>query len=739
MAAAPLETLEGVVERIIFSSEADAWSVIRLRIAGQSKPVTSVGNLLGVQPGENLRLSGRWGDDPKYGRQFRASSYVTVAPSTLTGLEKYLGSGMIQGIGPVIARRLVAHFGLDALEIIDDHPERLAEVKGIGQARIEKIRAAWIEQREIKNVLVFLQSHGISATFAARIYKRYGNRALGIVRNDPYRLARDIQGIGFLTADALAGRLGIGKDSPRRATAGVSHVLGLGVSEGHVFIPRDRLVRDAGAVLDMSRTRVEDAVDQLIQSGEFVAEPRPGDMPAIYRASMHAAETNLAARLLALSTTPARPLAIRGERAVAWFEKCEGLTLAPRQREAILKGLHEKVLILTGGPGTGKTTLVNAWIRILGAKGVRIRLCAPTGRAARRLADSTGWEATTVHRLLEYNPRKGIFERHAGRPLQTDLVIVDEASMLDLPLSDHLISALPSPCRLFLVGDVDQLPSVGPGNILGDMIHSRVVAVLRLEEIFRQAKHSQIVANAHRVNHGKLPRTATPDQDSDFFFIEKQEPEQVLEAIERLVARRIPARFHLDAINDIQVLTPMYRGLLGTHNLNARLQALLNPEGRTLVRGGRLLRVGDKVMQVHNDYQREVFNGDVGRVVDIDSEAREVGVRFDGRRVLYGAPDLDELTLAYACSVHKAQGSEYPCVVMVVHSQHHVMLQRNLLYTGITRGRQLVILVGSRRALSVAVRNNRVTSRLTRLAWRLRGGKNSSPGQDARSTFSGLS
>ncbi len=715
----PAATLDGILERVTYVNEENAWSVVRLAVRGRKEPVTAVGNLLGVQPGESLRLSGRWTVDRTYGEQFRVEAYETVRPATLVGIEKYLGSGLVKGVGPVMARRLVERFGLETLEVVDRTPGRLTEVRGIGTVRSARIAKAWVEQRQIREVMVFLQGHGVSPTFAVRIYKQYGDRSIAVVTENPYRLALDVFGIGFKTADRIAARIGVSPASPERAQAGLLHVLGEASDEGHVFLPRGRLVERAAALLAVEAPVVEAAIDALALARAVAVVATEGDEAGIYLASLEAAERGLASGLLALLATPARPIEIDVERALAWYEAAAGITLAPEQGEAIGRAATEKLLVVTGGPGTGKTTLVNGIIRILEKKGRRILLAAPTGRAAKRLAETTGREARTLHRLLEFDPKAGGFARDRHRPLEADLVIVDEASMLDVVLAYALVKALPPACQLVLVGDVDQLPSVGPGSVLGDLIGSGVAPVVRLSRIFRQAEASLIVVNAHRVNRGEMPELRAQGAGADFFFVEAEEPEAVLAALERLVAERIPRRFGFDPVDDVQVLTPMHRGLLGAAALNAELQALLNPSGAAVVRGGRLFRVGDKVMQTRNNYDLDVYNGDIGRIAAVDEVERTVAVRFDGRAVTYDGADLDELVLAYACSVHKAQGSEYPCVVVPVHTQHYVMLRRNLLYTAITRGRRLVVLVGSRRALAIAVKNRRVEPRFTRLAERL--------------------
>ncbi len=721
----PPATLEGILERVTYVNEQNAWSVVKLDVPGKKDLVTVVGNLLGVQPGENLRLRGHWTVDGTYGEQFKADGYVTVKPATLVGIEKYLGSGLVRGIGKVMAKRLVEQFSIATLEVIEQAPERLREVDGIGPVRSARIAKAWVEQKQIKDVMVFLQSHGVSSTFAIKIYKHYQDRSIAVVKENPYRLAIDIFGIGFKTADKIAGQLGISPSSPERAQAGVLHVLGELSNEGHVYYPRPKLIETAAALLEIDPGLIETAVGALAEAGQVVVTPvlegggQGPDGVAVYLASLHRAESGAAELGHALVRSPARPVAIDVERAIAWFEERQKLTLAPEQREAIRRAITSKLLVITGGPGTGKTTLVNGIIQILEKKGHRILLGAPTGRAAKRMTETTGHEAKTLHRLLEFDPKTMSFLRDRQRPLEADLVIVDEASMIDTVLAYNLMKAVPPSAQLILVGDIDQLPSVGPGSVLQDVIRSGAADVVRLAHIFRQAEGSLIVVNAHQVNHGDMPRLGSPGAEGDFFFIEKQQPEEVLHAMKIIVKERIPEKFGFDPVNDIQVLTPMHRGLLGAVSLNAELQALLNPHGLSIVHGSRMFRVGDKVMQVRNNYDLEVFNGDIGRIEAIDEEDRTVAVVFDGRSVTYERADLDELVLAYACSIHKSQGSEYPCVVMPVHTQHYVMLQRNLLYTGITRARKLVVLVGTRRALAIAVKNDKTEARFTQLAARL--------------------
>jgi exodeoxyribonuclease V alpha subunit len=711
-------TLEGTLERIAFINEENAWSVVKIAVPDRREPVTAVGNLLGVKPGENLQLTGRWIQDKRFGEQFQVESFQTVVPATLAGIERYLGSGLVHGIGKVMAERLVARFGLKTLEVIDTHPERLTEVEGIGRVRSEQIRRAWIEQRAIKDVMVFLHSHGVAMSHATKIYKRYGDKAIAAVRENPYRLAADIFGIGFQTADEIARNLGVAPGAPARCQAGVLHVLRSLADEGHVAAPRADLVERARALLEVDEDLVQGALAPLVEREQIVIEQVP-DGQAVYLEALHIAERGIAELLERLMRARAKPLEIDIGRAVAWFEERQQITLAPEQREAIALSAHRKALVITGGPGTGKTTLINAILQILEKKGRSTLLAAPTGRAAKRMAETTGHEARTLHRMLEFTPKSNAFARGPSHPLDADLVIVDEASMLDTVMMYSLLRALPPHCQIVLVGDVDQLPSVGPGSVLLDLIRSGALPVVRLSHIFRQAEQSRIVVNAHRVNQGELPLSSADDPNADFFFIERQEPEDVLVTMKALLTERIPRKFGLHPTRDIQVLTPMHKGLLGAAALNQELQALFNPEGPSIVRGTRVFRVGDKVMQVKNDYDLDVFNGDVGHVATIDTEARTVTVVFDGRHVVYDEGQLDELALAYACSIHKSQGSEFPCVVLPLHTQHFVMLKRNLLYTAMTRARRLVVIVGSKRALSTAVSSADTVTRFTGLARRL--------------------
>lgn len=717
-----LATLEGAVDHIVFQSEETGFTVLRVEDPEREKPVVAVGMLPGVRPGERLRMQGRWVDDRKFGRQFRAETFVTLKPSTLVGIRKYLESGMIKGVGKVMAERIVDEFGLETLDVLDESPEKLVAVEGIGKSRIESIRASWAAHNEIQAVMIFLQSHGVSAGFAQKIFRCYGTKSISKVSENPYRLAIDIPGIGFRSADQIAVNLGIERDSPKRIEAGVVHVLSELSSRGHVYLPHDGLVAKTLEILDVGdRVLVVAALGVLAERGDVVVE-RVGDDDAVYLNALYLCERGAAERLAKLGKEVGREVKIDVPRAIRWFEEQYDIRLGDEQRDALRTTIEGRVVVLTGGPGTGKTTLVNAILQVLGRKLKKIELAAPTGRAAKRLAEATGREARTIHRLLEYNPQTVTFARDEDNPIDADLVIIDETSMLDIVMFHQLLLAIPFGARLVLVGDVDQLPSVGPGRVLHDVIESGVVAVARLEQIFRQAAESLIITNAHRIHHGEMPHFRSTHDHGDFFFHECEDPEAALAVIKRLVAERIPARFGLRPIEDVQVLTPMHKGELGSIRLNEELQELLNPAADALERGGRKYRVGDKVMQIQNNYDLEVFNGDIGRIALIDIKERKVSVSYEGRLVEYETSDLDELVLAYACSIHKAQGSEFPAVVIPLHTQHWVMLKRNLVYTAVTRGKKLVVVVGSRRALATAVRNEREQPRFSALAARVRGG-----------------
>jgi len=717
-------TIEGAVARITYVSEETQYVVARLDVPGRPDPVTIVGTVLSLTPGETLRVHGWWSHHPKFGEQFKVERYESIVPATVAGIQKYLGSGMIKGIGPVFAKRLVEAFGEETLKIIEETPGRLGEIAGIGPIRQQRITTAWAEQREIREVMLFLQGHGVSPAYAVKIFKTYGQAAIATVRENPYRLARDIRGIGFKTADKVARELGIPTDSPLRAAAGILHTLNELTDEGHVYVPEGELLHAAEETLEIPAALLPDALAALAADEAVVVEPLPAAGRAVYLAGLHVSETQLARRVEDLLRAPRTVPPIDMNQALPWVEEKTGLALTEEQRQAVRLAFQEKLLILTGGPGTGKTTILQAVIRLLEAKRLRMHLASPTGRAAKRLAEVTGHEASTLHRLLEWNPRQGGFQRNARNPLETDVVVVDEASMIDLVLAHHLFQAIPLTATLLLVGDADQLPSVGPGTVLRDLLSAPSVPAIRLTTIFRQAAQSRIVANAHRVNRGEFPdlSAAGAGPTQDFFFLPEEEPEKLQQLIVDLAQRRLPGRYGLDPLADIQVLTPMHRGPIGAGQLNAALQAALNPPktGATeLLRGGRIFRAGDRVLQTRNNYDQAVYNGDLGRITAIAPTDQTVMVQIDDREVSYDFSDLDELTLAYAMTVHKSQGSEYPCVILAMHTTHYPMLQRNLLYTALTRAKRLLVVVGTKKAIAIAAKNDAIRRRYSRLTERL--------------------
>ena len=724
MAGEPETTLDGTVDAVVFRNDETFFTIARFVTAGHQH-VTVRGQLFDVKPGMPLKLRGAWVVDKKYGRQFEVASYQLDAPETIVGIERFLGSGLIPGIGAELARRLVEKFGKETLEVIDRAPERLVEVSGIGAQRAQKLSEAFAAQRHIQDVMVFLRGHGVSSAFAARIYKRYGKDSVNVVRQNPYRLAHEVWGIGFRTADSIAMQLGIARDAPQRLEAGILHALELAVEDGNLHVPDDELVARAAELLQIGSELLPPRLGALESSHLIVREVLGDRGPCSALPELHDAEVEAAARLAALVTGHARPIALDISAAIHAFESLTTLTLAAQQHRAVEAALRDTCTVITGGPGVGKTTIVKAIVHIARAGRKRVQLAAPTGRAAKRLGEATGVEAMTIHRLLEYQPHEGGFQRTPEHPLELDVLVVDEASMIDTPLFRSLLAALVPGAQLVLVGDIDQLPSVGPGNVLGDVIESGAATVIRLTEIFRQAAASKIVVSAHRINAGELPELDAPAATSDFYFIARDEPEVARSTIVELVAERIPARFKLDSIDDIQVLTPMHRGDLGTAALNKALQDRLVPAGAEagpeLVRGDRTFRKRDKVMQLRNDYDRGVFNGDIGVIDSIDLEGGVIRAAFDGGRIVtYERAELDQLVHAYAVSVHKSQGSEYPAVVIALAGQHFMMLQRSLLYTAVTRGKRLVVIVGSKRAVSQAVRNAEARRRYTWLAQRLR-------------------
>ncbi|MDJ0885479.1 MAG: ATP-dependent RecD-like DNA helicase [Desulfobacterales bacterium] len=716
-----MEALSGQLEKVTYYNEISGFTVARLMTKDGGVPVTVVGPLMNPRPGEVLHLEGEWQQHAAYGRQFRVSSFKIGYPTTEKSIRSYLGSGHIKGIGPEMATRIVARFGRRTLAVIEADIQRLQEVKGIGTKRMAQIREAWSQHRDLREIMLFLQVHELPTGHAARILQTYGDKAVAVLRGNPYRLADDIQGIGFKTADRMARQLDFDPTAPARVEAGVLHLLGADAEKGHVYCPRPELEKEVTELLGVDNALASAAIDRLAKKKRLVLDSRAAPPTAsVYQASLHHNEVSVARHLLRLQHDQGGLSPLDADQALAWVQPHLGLELAAQQKKAVAASLDANVLVITGGPGTGKTTIIKAILALQNRRQARIHLTAPTGRAAKRMAETTGSRATTIHRLLEFSFQKGGFQRNPDRPLVTDLVIVDEASMIDIRLMDHLLGALPSSARLILVGDIDQLPSVGPGNVLRDIIACGCFPVATLTEIYRQARSSAIIVNAHRVNAGDMPGLKNDSADNDFFFITREDPEQALETVVHLVAERIPKGFGLDPLRDIQVLSPMHRGLVGASNLNRVLQARLNPSDQELVRGAYTLRLNDKVMQVRNNYDKEVYNGDIGFVVRIDLAAATVGILFEGREVAYDTSELDEIVLAYAVSVHKSQGSEFPAVVVPLLTQHYVLLQRNLLYTAITRGRRLVVIVGTSKALALAVKNASPRRRYTALERRIR-------------------
>jgi len=718
--------LDGTIERFVYRAEDTSFTVARF--ASGADQVTVVGELFGVQEGLPLRLRGHWVLDRKWGRQFKVATYQLKSPETLVGIERFLGSGLIPGVGPELARRLVGTFGMETLEVIDRQPARLTEVPGIGTKKAATIAEAFAGQRHVQDVMVFLRGIDVSPAFAARIVKKYGNDAIAVVKANPYRLAHEVWGIGFRTADAIADKLGIARDAPERLEAGLLHALETSAEDGHLHLPDDELLARAADLLGVAADPLPARFAALEERRLVVRETLGHRGPCCALPWAHLAEAEAADLVAESLRTPARPLGLDVHAAIHAFESVTGVTLAEQQRRAVEAALIEKCVVITGGPGVGKTTIVKAIVHLARLVHRRVALAAPTGRAAKRLSEATQWEATTIHRLLEYSPHEGGFVRTRENPLDADLIIVDEASMVDAQLFHALVAAAPSGAQLVLVGDIDQLPSVGAGAVLQELIATEPfggATVIRLTEIFRQAAESKIVRSAHDIDQGKVPDLESPADpaSTDFFFIGREDPESARATVIELVTERIPQRFGFDPITEVQVLAPMHRGELGTSALNHALQQALNPadpQAAELTRGDRLFRRGDKVMQLKNDYDKNVFNGDIGQILAVDKGAGVLRVAFDGRIAAYERAELDQLAHAYAVSIHKSQGSEYPAVVIPLATQHYMMLQRSLLYTAVTRGKRLVVIVGSRRAVGIAVRNADARKRYTWLSERIR-------------------
>ena len=715
-----LEILSGSVERVTFHSEATGFCVLRTKVRGQRDLITVVGSAACVTAGEFIECRGLWLNNKEHGIQFKAEHLTVIPPTTLEGIEKYLGSGLIKGIGSHFAKVLIKAFGENVFEVIENEADRLTKLAGIGTKRKNTILTAWAEQKVVRNIMIFLQSNGMGTARAVRIYKVYGDSAIDVVRDNPYKLALDIIGIGFKTADALAMRLGITKDSIKRAQAGIRHVLQEFASEGHCAIERGQLIESAVKLLEISDAIIVQAITNEMQEKNLVLDNIDGK-DCLFLTALYQAECLSVKNIRRLKNGKPPWGVIEYEKALQWSEEQTGMVLSSSQRNAVVAALKEKFVIITGGPGVGKTTIINSILKIVCAKKINVTLCAPTGRAAKRLTEATGLAAKTIHRLLEYDPKTHAFKRTQHNPLPIDMIIIDEASMIDIVLWYNIVKAIPNHASLLIVGDIDQLPSVGPGAVLADMINSRTITVVKLTEIFRQAASSQIIVNAHRINQGQfIAQNTTLPETSDFYFIQAQTPEEIQEKLLYIVTEKIPKRFNFDPKHDIQVLTPMNRGGLGSRSLNSILQAKLNINSQPQIsRFGITFVPGDKIIQNVNNYDKDVFNGDIGIIINIDLEESVVKINFDGRIVSYDFNELDEVSLAYAISIHKSQGSEYPAIVIPLATQHYMLLARNLLYTAVTRGKKLVVIIGQTKALAMAIKNNSLRARVTNLRSRL--------------------
>jgi exodeoxyribonuclease V alpha subunit len=708
-----MEKITGYVERVTFYNPENLFTVARLKCPNVLEPISIVGKFEVIHAGETLSCIGEWSFENKHGRQFQVHSYEKTAPATLLGIEKYLASGLILGIGPKFAKKIVSRFGLDTLAILEHSPQKLLEIEGVGKKKLDSIIECVSTHRCIQEVMVFLQAHKVSPAYAQKIYKFYGEKSIEVVQNNPYKLARDIKGIGFKLADEIAVALSIDKRSPARIAAGIEYLLHELSQEGHVCFPKDELLVLAIELLGVSQEEIESVCFQL-HAEKRIAMETALHREFIWLKSLYISELGIVKELYRLKDHPCILRSVDQEKAVEWIQNILKINFAKAQKEAIKASVSEKIQIITGGPGTGKSTITKAIIQITEKLSKKIILAAPTGRAAKRMSEITYRSASTIHSLLKFDFKSGTFKFNSDHPLDTDLIIVDEASMIDTKLFYHLLKAIPSHARLILIGDINQLPSVGPGNILRDLIESTVIPTQTLTFIFRQGKGSKISYNAHLINEGLFPKLVSEKED-DFFFIEAKEPEEVLESILNLVSKKIPEKYSFDPLKEIQVLAPMRKGLIGTEALNTKLQNILNPSQQALVSYGRRFALGDKVMQLRNNYQKEIFNGDIGYISSIDQDEQSLEINFEGRICSYRASELDEVSLSYCVSIHKYQGSESPCIVMPIHTHHFKLLCRNLLYTGLTRGKKLVILVGTKKALAIAIKNNEIQKRYTML------------------------
>ena len=708
-----MDQIFGQIERIVFHNQENGFTVARLKQPRRQELTTIVGNLPGVQEGENIRCIGTWKNNPSYGLQLDIQEYHIEAPNDVDGIKKYLESGMVKGIGPIYAERIVKKFGADTLEIIDKDPEKLLRVAGIGKKRLDTIKTLWNEQKSVREVMIFLQKYGVSSTYAHKIFKNYGKETIERVKENPYLLAQNIVGIGFKKADTIAKKMGYPNEATTRIDSGIEYVLSELSAAGHVCYPLESFLNVAQQTLQVDETLIQERIDHLIKEEILYIEN-----DHLFSKNLYLCEKGIADEVYRLANHPCRLRSVDVDKAVKWAQEQLRIELAENQKEAIRKSIEEKLHIITGGPGTGKSTITKAILRITQMLTSRIILAAPTGRAAKRMAEITGRDASTIHSLLQYDFKRGSFQRNRENPIDGDLFIIDEASMIDTQLMYHLLKAIPSSARVVFVGDIHQLPSVGPGNVLKDMIESDSITVTMLKEIFRQAAGSKIITNAHKILNGEFPDIEN-DYNSDFFFIHTPEPEEALDQILQLIGERLPKQYGFNPFEDIQVLAPMKRGVIGIENLNHVLQKNLNPQKNYLSYGGSRFALGDKVMQIRNNYNKEVFNGDIGRIKTIDREEHELIISFDGKEVVYAFRDLDEIVLAYATSIHKYQGSECPCVIIPVHTTHFIMLHRNLLYTGVTRGKKVCVLVGTPKALHIAISNDDVKNRYTGLKQRL--------------------
>ncbi len=717
MAEIEKEKLTGVVERITYQNTENNYSVLKLEIKQRRKKVVTVtGYFPSINVGETIEVWGEWINHPQYGYQFNAAEHNTVYPVTIEGIVKFLGSGIIKGIGPVTAKRIVNHFKLKTLDVIENEIDKLADVDGIANKRVEMIRSGWEEHRAIKDVMIFLSSHNISTSHAIKIFSKFGKKSINIVKNDPYQLIYEIHGIGFGTADKIAKDIGYDENAISRIKAGIIYILFESTNEGHVYLPEEEIIEKGEQLLSVDESLIKEGIEQLLAENKIIKDSERIYLPGLYRA-----EISIAEKLKRMLQNPVKRIEPKElKEYIDRVEIFQSIKFTEMQKEAIIKSFNNRVLVMTGGPGTGKTTTVKGIIGLFHDKGLRITLAAPTGRAAKKLEETTGRKAKTIHRLLEFNPRNNQFTINPNNQLSDDLIIIDEGSMIDTYLMNDLLGGISVKSRIVIVGDSDQLPSVGPGNVLRDIIDSQTVELVKLDQIFRQTEKSDIVSNAHRVNNGEFPNISNRNEDT-FFLIKEDDYSKIPEIIKDLCIKRLPNRYGYNPISDIQVLTPMYKGDTGANNLNTILQDALNAKKKELRRGEKRFRVGDKVMQIRNNYDKDVFNGDIGRIKAIDSEYQQIDVEYDLRRVLYDFKELDDIVLAYATTVHKSQGSEYKAVIMPITTQHFIMLQRNLLYTAITRAKELIILIGTAKAINIAVKNNKISKRYTCLAERMAG------------------